>query len=390
MTLATTDAPQSAPTEARVYFPQLDGLRFIAFMMVYLFHGGVSQAVMGRVIGRTAAAAFRENGGYGVQLFLILSGYLIVSLLLREESRWGRIALGAFWIRRILRIWPLYYLIVILGFAVLPGIDGLWGTTGYAQTLRIHLLPFTFFLGNWSMALVSPIPHDWLSVLWSVCVEEQFYLVVPLLIAWIKPGLRIPLVVALMAGSIGYRGYCAHHYGSQLMIVFNSFAQFDTLLAGVLLALVLRPDRARPRLAWTLMVLQWPLYAACAWVIAMPKLGHGEPFHRTWDFVWVWLCAVGIVLVAVEGRGWLGKALAYSRLVWLGKISYGLYMYHEIVLWMRGRLEPFLPWFPNKDELLAIACLTLVIAISAASYRYYESRFLELKRGWTRVPSRPV
>lgn len=383
-------ANAQADTEQRVYFPQLDGLRFIAFMMVYLFHGGVSQAVVSRVIGRTAAAAFRENGGYGVQLFFILSGYLIVTLLLREEAKWGRIALGAFWVRRILRIWPLYYLVVILGFAVLPGIDGQWRTPGYAQTLRIHLLPFTFFLGNWSMALVNPIPYDWLSVLWSVCVEEQFYLIVPLLIAWVAPRPRIPLVLGLMAGSIAYRGYCAHHYGSQLMIVFNSLAQFDTLLAGVLLALVLRPDRDRPRLAWALMVLQWPLYAACAWVIAMPRLGHGEPFHRTWDFVWVWLCGLGIVLVAVHGKGWLGKALAYSRLVWLGKISYGLYMYHEIALWMRGRLEPFLPWFPNKDELLSIACLALVIAMAALSYRYYESRFLELKRGWTRVPSRPV
>ncbi len=383
-------ANPQAETETRVYFPQLDGLRFLAFMMVYLFHGGVSQGVSSRVIGKTAAAALRENGGYGVQLFFILSGYLIVTLLLREESRWGRIDLKAFWVRRVLRIWPLYYLVLFLGFAVLPGIDRHWGTPGYAQTLRIHLLPFTFFLGNWSMALVSPIPYDWLSILWSVCVEEQFYLVVPLLIAVIKPWLRIPLVVALMAGSIGYRAYCARHYGSQLMIVFNSLAQFDTLLAGVLLALVIRPDRDRPRLEWALTVLQWPLYAVSAWVISMPRLGQGDPYHRAWDFVWVWLCGVGIVLVAVEGRGWLGKALAYSRLVWLGKISYGLYMYHEIILWLRGRIEPFLPWFPNKDELLSIACLALVIAAAALSYRHYESRFLELKRGWTRVPSRPV
>lgn len=388
--MSASASEAAAATDERVYFPQLDGLRFIAFMMVYLFHGGVPQGVASQFIGRAAAAALRENGGYGVQLFFILSGYLIVTLLLREEARWGRIALGAFWVRRILRIWPLYYLIVVLGFFVLPGLDGLWGSPGYARTLRIHLAPFTLFLGNWSMALAGPIAHDWLSVLWSVCVEEQFYLVVPLMIAWVAPRFRAPLVVALMAGSITYRGYCARQYDSQLMIVYNTFAQFDTLLAGVLLALVLRPGRERPRLSRALAVLQWPLYAACAWVISRARLGHGDPFHRTWDFVWVWLCGVGIVLVAVEGRGWLAAVLAHPRLVWLGKISYGLYMYHEIALWVRGRLEPFVPWVPNKDAFVSIACLALVIAMAAKSYRHYESGFLERKRAWTRVPSRPV
>ena len=63
--------------------------------------------------------------------------------------------------------------------------------------------------------------------------------------------------------------------------------------------------------------------------------GTGHVWHRTWDFVWVWMCGVGIVMVAVWGNGWLRAALSYSRIVWLGKISYGLYMYHEIALWMR-------------------------------------------------------
>ncbi len=383
------DAAPSAHGE-RVYFPALDGLRFIAFLMVYLFHDGISQAVVGRVTGKAVARALRENGGYGVQLFFILSGFLITTLLVREESRYGGVALRAFWIRRILRIWPLYYWIVVLGFFVLPGIDGLWGTAGYAQTLKTHLAAFLVFLGNWSMALVNPIPHDWLSVLWSVCVEEQFYLLVPLLIAFVPRGGRVPLVCLVMAASIAYRAYCARTYGSQLMIVFNSFSQFDTLLSGVLLALVQRPSADRPRLAWALAILQWPLYAATIWLFSQERLGQLGPWHRTWDFVFVWLCGAGIVAVAVHGRGWLANALAYPRLVYLGKISYGLYMYHEIAIWIRHRIEHRLPWFPNKDELLSIAFLALVIAMAAASYQFYERRFLELKSRWTRVPSRPV
>jgi peptidoglycan/LPS O-acetylase OafA/YrhL len=381
----------ASPTEAaeRTYFPELDGLRFVAFMMVYLFHGGVPQSIMSHLIGRRAAAALGENGGFGVQLFFILSGYLIATLLLREESRYGRISLRSFWIRRILRIWPLYYLVIAIGFGLIPAIQGQITTHGYRDMLRIHLIPFLAFLGNWSMALVTPLP-DWLSVLWSVCVEEQFYLIVPLLIAFVARKFRLPLVAALIAGSIAVRSYCAHRYGSQLMIVFNTFAQFDTLLSGVLLALCLGWNRDRPQLTRWLRWLQWPLYLVFGWLLCEPHLGHGTPWHRTWDYVWVWLCGVGVVMVAVWGQGWLKAALSYSRVVWLGKISYGLYMYHEIALWTKARTYYLVPWFANKEELLTIATLALTIAMAAGSYYGYERRFLELKRAWTRVPSRPV
>jgi peptidoglycan/LPS O-acetylase OafA/YrhL len=382
----TPAAPQSPE---RIYFPELDGLRFIAFMMVYLFHGGVPTGLLSRLIGPGAAHALRENGGYGVQLFFILSGYLITTLLLREEARHGRIALHAFWIRRILRIWPLYYLTLLIGFVGLPALQGQFGTPGYRDMLRIHLIPFLGFLGNWSMALIGPLP-DWLSVLWSVCVEEQFYLIVPLFIAIVAPRLRRPLVVSLIAGSIAVRWWCAHRYASQLMIVYNTFTQFDTLLSGVLLALLLGWSRDRPGLTRWLRWLQWPLYLAIGWVLSRPHLGHGTPWHRTWDFVWVWLCGLGVVVVAIWGQGWLRAALSYSRMVWLGKISYGLYMYHEFALWTRDRLYNGLPWFANKDEILAITTLALTIALAAASYYGYERRFLQLKQTWTRVLSRPV
>ena len=119
---------------------------------------GVPQGIVARLIGSRVALAFRENGGFGVQLFFILSGYLITTLLLREEARYGRISLRAFWIRRILRIWPLYYLIVAIGFGLIPLLDGQLTTTANRMMLRNHLLPFLAFLGNWSMALITPLP----------------------------------------------------------------------------------------------------------------------------------------------------------------------------------------------------------------------------------------
>lgn len=135
------------------------------------------------------------------------------------------------------------------------------------------------------------------------------------------------------------------------MIVFNTFAQFDTLLSGMLLALILGWDRNRPGLTAWLRWLQWPFFGVVVWVISQPHLGHGSVGHRTWDYVWVWLCGVGIVVVAVWGQGWLRTALAYSRMVWLGKISYGLYMYHEVALWTRRTAPAPAPLVPQQGAL---------------------------------------
>jgi peptidoglycan/LPS O-acetylase OafA/YrhL len=386
--LAHGGATPPATTE-RVYFPELDGLRFVAFMMVYLFHQGVPTPLLFRLIGRRVGLAFVYNGGCGVSLFFILSGYLIAALLLREEARYGRIELGAFWIRRILRIWPLYYLLIALGFGLLPALLGELGTPAYKLAMRTHFVPFLCFLGNWSIALAQPIPYGWVGVLWSVCVEEQFYLIVPLLIALSAPRIRVPLVVTLLIGSIGVRWACAHASDLHQLIVYNTFAQFDTLLSGVLLALVVGWNRDRPRLTRWLRFLQWPLYAVIAWGMSQPQLGRGSVWNRTWDYVWVWICGAGVVMVAVWGRGWLRAVLSYPRLVWLGKISYGLYMYHEIALLSVMGSTASSPLFVNKEELLSIAALALTVAMAAVSYYAYERPFLRLKRAWTRVPSRP-
>jgi peptidoglycan/LPS O-acetylase OafA/YrhL len=386
----TLTTAETSDSSQRIYFPELDGLRFVAFMMVYLFHGGVPWGVLKQVVGDSATRALFDNGGYGVQLFFILSGYLIATLLLREEARYGRIALKAFWVRRILRIWPLYYLIVLVGFLLLP----LWGGSSHNAewllSMRRHFVPFLGFVGNWSMALIAPIPYDWISILWSVCVEEQFYLIVPLFFVWVVPRFRTPLVGCLLIVPIAVRYGCACYSGYQLLIVFNTFAQFDALMSGVLLALVLGWERDRPVLTRWVRWLQWPLYAVTIWLLSQPRLGELTIWHRTWDYVWIWMCGVGIVVVAVWGKGWLRAVLSYSRLVWLGKISYGLYMYHEIAIWMRARIYGSTPWFANKEELLSIVALALTIGLAAASYYAYERRFLVLKRAWTRVPSRPV
>ncbi len=292
--------------------------------------------------------------------------------------------------RRILRIWPLYYLVLMLTFFVLPWLMGDVGSASYVEFLRRHLAAFLLFLGNWSMGLLGPVPYDAVSILWSVCVEEQFYLLCPLLLVIVPDRFRMSVVGLGMLGSIAGRYALARSGANPVLFQYATVTQFDTLLSGVFLALwVFRepPGALASRLTG---IVQGPLLILFLVLLCQPNLAHGSLGHRTWDFVALWACGAGLVWVLIARDGWLRAALSYSRVVWLGKVSYGLYMYHEIALWLVRWWFNSMRWFPNKEILQSIAGLAMTIGLAAASYYGFERPFLRLKRYWTRVPSRPV
>lgn len=396
------ESSRAGPTD-RVYFPELDGLRFIAFFLVYLFHQGVpgfsgwvnlpwvmlreASPWLGRHAPWDLGRVIQNNGWVGVQLFFILSGYLIATLLLREESRYGRISLRAFWARRILRIWPLYYLTVALTFGLIPWLSGV---VEYGPGYGRHLPWSLAFLGNWSMALLGPAGSDAISVLWSVCVEEQFYLAVPFLFVLVGARWRPIVVVGLMGVGIATRAWLAKANAGPLLFQYNSLTHLDTLLSGILLAIIFHRWPPGERMARALRRGQPLLWLAVLWLMTRPELAHGSVSSRTWGFVAIWACGVGVVALARAGRGRFARSLANPRLVWLGKISYGLYMFHEIALWLGRWINDAIGWFPNKAPLMTFLTLALTIGLAAASYSWFELPFLRLKRSWTRVPSRPV
>ncbi len=392
----------------RVYFPALDGLRFVAFGLVYVFHRGIPQIAGGiDSVARLVDArpptkgqapwslgdSVLNNGWIGVQLFFILSGFLIATLLLREESRLGRVDLRAFWMRRILRIWPLYYLTVAITFFALPWLDGTWGSASTRTLWSRHLVPFLLFGGNWSMGLVGPVPYDAISILWSVCVEEQFYLFCPLLIACVPPGRRVPVVVFLMM--VGVVGRIATAIALERRLVtpiffqFSTITQLDTLLAGVLLALV-RERRASTSGEGTHPLAVVGLMMLWVALLAKPDLGHGSLAAGTLDFVAIWVVGVMTVAVAATTRGVLSHVLSYGRIVWLGRISYGLYMFHMTAFLLQRKLFDFVGWFPHQEALAPFASAALTVGLAAGSYYYVERPFLKRKMRWSRVASRPV
>ena len=379
----------------RSYFPELDSLRFFAFLMVFGFHHGLPDlggwirdilamtidlpililfgtGGIGNRLGPAVDHALSRNGWIGVNLFFTLSGFIITRLLLREELQYGRIDWSAFWVRRILRIWPLYYLIFLIGFLGLPFSDRIHGIG-----LSSPQMPwFGLFLGNWSMIHFGPIGSDILSILWSVCVEEQFYIFIPMVIAILGTRGRWIFAISGILIAILQRISLARSGVEQYQITYNSMAQMDSILAGVLLALALNHEPIRNTIVHlTKKYLVWLILPVSLFLITRNHLGHEIVLRQVVDPVAIWLVAVVWIMVAAAGSPRFSKILSWPAFVGAGKISYGLYMWHEILLSLFGS---------------GFITLAAVILTAWLSYEFLEKPVLRYKRRWSRVESRPV
>lgn len=381
----------------RAYLPELDSLRFFAFLLVFGFHHGLpnlgglirdlcsmtidlpilllfGSSGIGSRLGTAIDHAFTANGWIGVNLFFTLSGFIITRLLLKEELNYEHIDWRAFWFRRILRIWPLYYVIFLIGFA---GVSYRGNTiiTGVGFS-SIQMPLFALFMGNWSMVRHGPIGSDVLSVLWSVCVEEQFYLVIPIALAVTGQRGRFLFCVLGIIAAVYRRWHLAGLGVEQYKIVYDSLAQMDSILAGVLLALLLQINQFRALIEKICAkYLVWAILPASVFALSRRHLGHDEPIRRVFDPLLLCLLSASWVMVAATARGRWAKFLARPELVFLGQISYGLYMWHEVLLTTMGG---------------GFFTLMAVIATAWVSYQIIEKPALRLKKRWARVESRPV
>ena len=189
-----------ASSTDKVYFPNLNGLRFIAALLVIIHH--VEQIKYIYNLPNDFSSSFIQIiGELGVVLFFVLSGFLITYLLLEEEKRTGTIAVKNFYLRRILRIWPLYFFIVFLALAVLPNIPFFvlpdYEPARVYQDLSAKILLYVFFLPNLVTPLLGVVPYA--SLTWSIGTEEQFYLVWPPLLKLFKK-YRVALMIVIVIG----------------------------------------------------------------------------------------------------------------------------------------------------------------------------------------------
>ena len=363
--------PPSIPT-ARFYKPELDALRLTAFLMVFVHHVLPHDELLYRSVSPIWArlgTVLGNTGGFGLSLFLFLSGYLITTLLTVEAERCGAIDLKAFYLRRTLRIGPLYLLGVAIGM--------LWSALANDGAELRMFASYLTLTGNWWFQYNSWSENP-MSLLWSIALEEQFYLFFPVTLLLLGRT-KTPWIGAALVGvsllHLFVRG--ALHDDIDRRIWTSTFSQTLFLGAGVVFACLLRGRTVQlagpARLA--LGVTAAALMAASA---AATDAKHFGPATSGLSVM------LGYAMVAVAcGAAMLAVAdlpVAIPRLILLGgRASFGLYVFHGLALaTARAILGVASPLVPALG--LAIAC-----AAAWLSYLLIEQPALRLRRRFSPI-----
>ncbi len=382
------DVASKQATAAKYYRPELDVLRFFAFLFVFITHRN-DLAPIDRA-RHPWLDALSQIGVYGVPVFFLLSAFLITELLERERSLTGAINVRAFYARRILRIWPLYFL-VFFGLVLLNNF-----LPGAGADSPTKWLFFMLFAGNWYITFNGWIEYP-VNPMWSLSAEEQFYITIPFLALLTRRAL-IAVNVALLAVSYGTIVYYASGFSPTSGFSgqwTNSFVQFQFFAAGMLLALLLRGRQPGWHSAARIALL------ACAvglWLAAFGVFGIKADFPRStvaqslagWPLV---LAGAVLMLVALLG---MPQRFLPKPLVYLGRISYGLYLVHIFFFWLAyDKFAPSLTAFSTaiglgawRNTVGAVLAFAASVLLASVLYRAVEMPFLRLKRRFTVVPSR--
>jgi len=371
------------PRRAARHVPELDGVRGIAVSGVMVMHFIGILTPSGMLEHAIAKGA--KYGVWGVDLFFVLSGFLITGILFdaKASERYFR----SFYARRTLRIFPLYYAVLLVLFVLLPAsllsaIDPELAAARSAQ-------PWVWtYLTNVYLAIDGRFSIPYVSHFWSLAVEEHFYLAWPLLVRYLSRGSLMRLSVVLGATSLALRVLILHQWNNEIAAFTLTPCRLDTLCAGAWLSLAARG----PEGAAVLRRARQLVPATCASIVAMSLL---HVASARWDTVVLpvrgTLLAVlfGLVIFcawAEAGPGWLKRALRAGFLRTLGKYSYGLYVYHGIISYGMHRLglERALLWRLGSHGMTMLVEVSLgfaaSISISVASYELFESRMIQLKK----------
>jgi peptidoglycan/LPS O-acetylase OafA/YrhL len=368
----TTSRAEKPAAVARLrYLPGLDGLRALAVLAVLLYHADVS---------------WLPGGFLGVDVFFVISGYLITSLLLAERSATGRIRLRRFWARRARRLLPaLFALLAVVAVVVLAWVpdqqDRLSGDVGSAFTYSTNWY-LIFQQESYFAALGRP---SLLRHLWSLAVEEQFYVVWPLLFAaglalygkrWFP---KVVLVGALV--SAGLMALLFVPGSDPSRVYFGTDTRAAGLLVGSILAFAWIPGRlsTRPRRVGQAVLTLGALVSLAALVLCAMFASEYGTFLYQGGFLLVALLSALLVATASHPGGAPAKLLGWAPLVWLGVRSYAIYLWHWPVFMLT---RPHIDVAFDGPGLLA-ARLAITLLLADISYRLIEQPF---RRGWVRLP----
>jgi peptidoglycan/LPS O-acetylase OafA/YrhL len=365
----------------KIYFPNLNGLRFIAAFLVIIHHIEQFKSIYGLNNYWEKLPFINIIGKLGVILFFVLSGFLITYLLLAEEQVQKKISIKSFYIRRILRIWPLYFFILILAFAVLPNIP-VFVLPGYnAETVYLNLIfkliLFVFFLPNLVMPVFGIVPYA--SHLWSIGIEEQFYLAWPLVLKFIRKR-RIILMLSIiffyllisrLLNSV-LTDFLPHKEAlKEIWYAFN----IDCMAIGGLFAILL----IRKNKILSILMNKYVFYSTLILCLTMLIQGVYIPYiHYE-----IYALLFGVLILNFAANPEIKLSLENKTMNYLGKISYGLYMYHPIgivlSIYLAGLIKVQSNW------ILYPMGVGFTILLASLSYKYFETGFLNLKKRFSKI-----
>ncbi len=349
------------------YMPQLDALRAFAVLAVVIHHSPLARLIP------------LSLGGMGVRLFFVLSGYLITDILLHSradspiappESRWD--SLWRFYVRRFLRIFPLYYFVVLFAFLV---------DYGSARSLIIWLLSYTL---NVQMSLTG----EWneFSHFWSLAVEGHFYVVWPWLVLFTSRRWLTTSALLIILTGPAYRFYAVSHGLNSIATSCFTLSCLDTLGIGALLAMVCQSGIRRARLD---RVMNWAVLPAGIATLTGLVVFYSEQWRSVFFDLGLALCYSWLVYRAARRfSGTMGRLLEARPLVFIGKISYGIYVYHVFVpALVISILRSFGRNLEERYAIIVLLALVTDIGIPAMSWYFLEMPISQLKRYFTSHPT---
>lgn len=362
------------------HFKNIDGLRFFAAMAVLIFHAfSLRRENWGDFTESTLYKAFykiSDKGDLGVNFFFVLSGFLITYLLLWERKEKGKIEILKFLGRRTLRIWPLYFLIVIFGFFIFPHLP-------FGQSTSHEFINYLIFVPNIDEIINGGNDSlNFLTTPWSVGVEEQFYISWALIIGLLKftkNKTYLFFFLAIILGSLIFRWFSL---GENRVLYYHSFSVMGDLAFGGIIGLLIFQKKL---IGWvkSLNKLQIILIYLVGFSVCFLKgkifVGHFEVAER------IVLCAffAFILLEQIFSDNSFFKADRFNWVKKGGKISFGIYLYHCIVIYYLHQLFQYFDVSNGVGGFVLFIVLTITLTYTMAyiSYFTFEKWFLKFKRG---------
>lgn len=356
----------------RAYFQHFDALRFVAAIVIVIGHaiggltlfGKLSPEIEAQNVWLHYAMTFVRNLSVGVDLFFVLSGFLITYLLLEEKKKTGKINILHFFFRRAFRIWPVFYLLI----AVAPLLVA-WLKTEPQPNYLMNVL----FLGNFETIhanfWVYPFTH-----FWSICIEEHFYLFWPFVIACI-PLKRLPLVfLSIVAVSIAFRVYAILYlHPSGIHLYVNTLSRMDILIFGAALGYYYW----KKPFTFTLpLTVRYVIIGLLLFLMTITPMYEFENIFMIMFKKYVFVSLIVLLLLDFQFRDrYTRRPLSNKVISYFGKCSYGIYMYGNVLLYI---IIHKVMWRLGTDNVLVFLGVNVVVTLLASvlSYELLEKRLI--------------